>query len=163
MAKLIENKKPILIALIQWLLSTVLQIDRLFFTYYRLSKYMLATKALYLISLLIVWCFIFEARKNIKNGDFAWKRGFFVFKVYFSVMMLLLLVLWPGTWAWDDLGTLSAISYYEGWNAWQHVLTGVYQDVLLQILPFPGGDNSFTEFNYFFMRGICCHKIRNYI
>lgn len=139
MNELKERKKPILIAAMQWFITTILQIDRLFFTYDYESKYLVVTKMLYLIVLLSVWCFIFETGKKIKFGDEAWQRGFFIFKVYFCLMMLLLLLLWPGTWSWDDLGTLNAISTYESWNAWQHVLTGIYQDVLLQILPFPGG------------------------
>ena len=69
----------------------------------------------------------------------VWKRGFFVFKVYFSSMMLLLLILWPDTWSWDYLWTLYHISSYNSWDAWQHILTGLFQSVLLQILPFPGG------------------------
>lgn len=134
-----ENKKPIIVAIVQWFVTSCLQIDRLFFTYIYENKYFLTIKALYLVFLLIVWSFIFTAVKMIRTGNEIWKRGFFVFKVYFTCMMMLLLVLWPGTWAWDDIWTLNAISTYGQWHAWQHVLTGIYYDVLLQILPFPGG------------------------
>lgn len=58
---------------------------------------------------------------------------------YFAVTAVLLLLMWPGTWSWDDLYTLVNISAYENWDPWQHILTGAYQSVLLQVLPFPGG------------------------
>ena len=134
-----QKKSPIFIALIQWFITTVFQVDRLFFTYEYENKYFLGTKFLYLIFLLVSWCFIFEAVKKIKAGDQNWKRGFFVFKVYLFITMFFLLILWPGTWAWDDVFTLNGLSQYNQWYSWQHIITGAYQDVLLQILPFPGG------------------------
>lgn len=67
------------------------------------------------------------------------EKRFFHIQSLFFVNDVFLLIVWPGTWAWDDLNTLNKISTYEGWNPWQHILTGIYQDILLQILPFPGG------------------------
>ncbi|WWR19204.1 hypothetical protein V1226_22550 [Lachnospiraceae bacterium JLR.KK009] len=134
-----RNRIPILIASVQWFITTILQIDRLFFSYDGESKYLLATKALYFCFLVIIWCFGFDAYKKIKSGDGNYIRGFYIFRVYFAVVVVLMLVLWPGTWAWDDLWTLFYIAGYGEWRPWQHILTGAYQDVLLQILPFPGG------------------------
>ena len=134
-----RNKIPVMIASVQWFVTTALQINRLFFTYDTETNYLLITKVLYFCFLVIIWCFGFDSYKKIKSGDRSYKRGFYIFKVYFVCMMFLLLILWPGTWAWDDLRTLDVISGYEGWNPWQHTITGAYQDVLLEILPFPGG------------------------
>lgn len=140
-----ENKfiksisKPTLVAIIQWFITTVLQVDRLFFTYDHETRYTLLIKAVYFLFLLAVWHFIFTAKEKIKSGYELWQRGFFVFKVYFALLMLLLLILWPGTWSWDDLVTLEVIQSYTNLHAWHHFLTGLYIDVLLQVLPFPGG------------------------
>lgn len=134
-----ERTIPILIALIQWFITTILQVDRLFFMYDYWTKLFIETKIIYLIVLIVFWCFAFKAAEKIKTGDKDWTRGWFVFKVYLSVMMLFLLILWPGTWSWDDLATLDIISNYSSWNPWHHIITGAYMDVLLQILPFPGG------------------------
>ena len=134
-----RKKIPVLIASAQWFVTTILQIDRLFFSYDVESGYLLATKALYFCFLVIIWCFGFDAYKKIKSGDENYARGFYIFKVYFAVVMVLLLILWPGTWSLDDLRTLACISGYREWYPWQHIITGAYQDVLLQILPFPGG------------------------
>ena len=68
-----------------------------------------------------------------------WVRGFCIFKIYFLFCIVLLLILWPGTWSWDDLWMLDTVSKYTSWNPWQNVLTGIYFDLLLQVLPFPGG------------------------
>lgn len=132
-------KRPIVIALIQWFVTTVLQIDRLFFSYDTENVYMLGTKVMYLFFLLISWCFGYYALKKIKSKDEYYSRAFYIFKVYLTIILILLLILWPGIWSWDDLWTLDSIAGYESWHPWQHVFTGIYQNVLLQILPFPGG------------------------
>lgn len=134
-----EYRTPILWAMIQWFITTILQIDRLFFAYDNENKQLLIVKALYFSFLLVAWCLCYKVIKEIKAESPVYKRGLRIFITYLSILMMLLLFLWPGTWAWDDLGTITAISDYSGFNAWQHILSGIYQDVLLQVLPFPGG------------------------
>ena len=134
-----KNMVPLIIAFVQWLLTVVLQIDRAFFTYSELTKYYFIVKFLYLIFLITAWCFGFHAVNKIKSKDPNYRRGFRIFMVYFEIMMVLLIVLWPGTWGWDDLEVLNEISTYSHFYAWQNIITGIYQDVLLQLLPFPGG------------------------
>lgn len=134
-----KNKIPICIASIQWFVTTVFQVDRLFFSYDLDSKYLITTKILYFIALTVAWCFGAAVYRKLREGDAFYRRAFFVFKIYLGLMMALLVILWPGTWSYDDLWTLVAISGYDSWQPWQHTITGIYQDVLLQILPFPGG------------------------
>ncbi len=134
-----KNKIPTCIASIQWFVTTVFQVDRLFFSYDLDSKYLITTKILYYIVLLVGWCFGANVYRKLRAGDAFYQRAFFIFKSYLGLMMALLVILWPGTWSYDDLWTLIAVSSYEGWQPWQHTITGIYQDVLLQILPFPGG------------------------
>lgn len=134
-----ENKSPIVIALVQWFLTTVFQIDRLFFTYSKETKIYIGVKILYFIFLVIVWCFLFHVYRRTKERDEIYQRGVYFFSCYLIIVMALLLILWPGTWSWDDLWTLNSIQYYGKLMPTQHILTGLYQDVLLQILPFPGG------------------------
>lgn len=130
---------PTAIAAVQWLLTTILQVDRLFFSYDGIPIRMLMVKVLYFIFLLASWNFIFSVIRRVRSGDEKYKRGLFIFTFYLSIMMLLLLILWPGTWSGDALGGLLRISSYHSFFEWHHFITGVYQDVLLQILPFPGG------------------------
>ncbi len=133
-----KNKIPISIACGQWFLTTLFQIDRLFFQYEVENKVFYMIKVLYFITLVISWIFVFHVYHKIKEGDEAYKRGFWLFSRYLCFLMLVLLVLWPGTWSWDDSMDLLVEKQY-GWTAWQHILTGIYQEILLQILPFPGG------------------------
>jgi len=132
-------RKPLALALIHWFLSTVFQVDRLYFSYSSTTKYMVIVKGLYLLFLIAAWCFGFHAYGRIRERDAAYVRGAQVFAVHGVVMMLLTLFLWPGTWIWDDLSTLFAIEGYTTFHPWQHIITSIYQCVLLQVLPFPGG------------------------
>ena len=133
------NKRPVLIAIMQWFITTAFQVDRLFFSYSEETTKLIVVKGLYLFFLIVAWNFGFYAVGKIKSGDEQYNRGFHVFRVYLAINMCLMLILWPGTWAWDDLWHLNTISKYSSWNAWQHILTGIYDDILLQILPFPAG------------------------
>lgn len=139
MEKIKRNKCPIIIAMIQWFVTTVLQFDRAFFTYEQETKTFIVVKILYFFFLIIAWCFGLDVLKKIKAGNADYQRASRIFMAHFSILMILLLILWPGTWAWDDLGVLNGIRCYEGFYPWQHIITGIYQDVMLQILPFPGG------------------------
>ena len=132
-------KLPIIIALIQWFITTVFQFDRAIFTYEAETGKTLAVKLIYLLFLLAAWCFGFHVRDEIKNFNLAYQRGLQVFVVYFSFMMLILLFLWPGTWSWDDIAILRGILEYTSFVEWQHFLSGLYQAVLLQVIPHPGG------------------------
>ncbi len=133
-----ENKIPIMIALLQWFFTTVLQVDRFFFIYESETVVFVLTKILYFFALATIWVFIFNVVQKIKNGDKEYKRGFEVFSIYFSILMMFLCILWPGTWSWDDALSLLTERWYN-WTDWQHIFTGIFQMVLLQIMPFPGG------------------------
>lgn len=134
-----ENKFPIIIAVVQWFLTTLFQVDRHFFIYESETKYLLIVKILYFVFLLVSWCFIVHVCKKCKENNNTYIRGVRFFSIYLFAMMLILLVLWPGTWSWDDIGILLGIRQYSSFVGWQHVISGCYQAVLLQILPFPGG------------------------
>lgn len=130
---------PLKIAVIQWFITTVLQVDRAFFIYEYETKCFWIVKFFYFMFLVIAWSFGFNVYKQLKSENLEYKRGVQIFVIYFSIVMGMLLIVWPGTWSWDDLWTLDVIKHYSEFNAWQHIITGLYQDVMLQILPFPGG------------------------
>ena len=132
-------KKPIIIALFQWFLTTILQVDRLFFIYQSETRNMLIIKGAYLLFLIVTWCYIFFASGEIKAGNDLYCRGASVFVTYFVMEMLLFLILMPGTWGWDDLVILGVTRSYESLGAWQHILTVIFEDVFLQMFPFPAG------------------------
>lgn len=131
---------PVIGTVIQWILTTMLHIDKAFFIYgQEVRQYVVIVKVLYFLFLLVMWCFCAQVVRKVREKNQMYLRGLQFFLVYFSCTMLLLIILWPGTWAWDDLVTLRNIQHYNSFNPWQHILTGLYQDIMLQILPFPGG------------------------
>ncbi len=134
-----KNIIPISIAVILWVLSIIFKIDKLFFTYDHIEVCSIVSKIVALIMLLSAWIFVFFVIRRAKEKDEIYIRGVHIFIIYFSFILCFLFLIYPGTWAWDDLGTLNIISTYKSFHPWQHILTGIYQDALLQILPFPGG------------------------
>ena len=66
------------------------------------------------------------------------KINVFCAGVFFAIMMLIILLTWPGMWSWDDINTVNLCQRYE-LNAWQHFFTGVFQILCLQTLPFVAG------------------------
>ena len=130
---------PIVIAVMQWLIMTILQVDKFFFQYEGITKVYILVKIVYLGVLVVIWFWIFNVIKQIRIGNVKYKRAFQVFAFYMAIMIVFIVILWPGTWSWDDISVLNVLHWYSDLAAWQHVLTGLYIDVLLQILPFPGG------------------------
>lgn len=133
-----DYQRPIICAVIQWFLMTLFQWDRWYFNYTVENRYLIIAKILFLFTLLAIWIGIAYVSREYKKHNAIVMRGVFIFSMYFTILAILLLVLWPGTWYWDDIIVLFSIQQYHT-LPWQHVLTSVYQMVLLQILPFPGG------------------------
>ena len=130
---------PLVGASAQFFLTSILRIDNLFYEYSKITTYYVVVKILYYFFLMTVWCFGYDFYHNIRDGKEIYIRGRNIFVVYFSIVFLLLMIVWPGTWALDDIRGLDTIRRYESFYPWQHILTGLYQDILLQVLPFPGG------------------------
>ncbi len=130
---------PLVGASAQFFFTSILRIDNLFYEYSKITTYYVVVKILYYFFLMTVWCFGYDFYHNIKDGKEIYIRGRNIFVVYFSIVFLLLMIVWPGTWALDDIRGLDTIRRYESFYPWQHILTGLYQDILLQVLPFPGG------------------------
>lgn len=133
-----KHTKPLIIAFVQWFLTTVFQFDRLFYSYDTETALIYAVKVLFFLMLILIWEYIFFVKDKVATGDTIYKRGLHIFSFYCVIIMILLLILWPGTWAADDLNVLYCLEQYQ-WMPWQHILTSIYQMLLLQILPFPGG------------------------
>jgi len=135
---LFKYKFPILIASIQWLITTLLQLDKAMFQYEAITPKAVAVKICYFILLLSAWSYGFFVRSKIKEHNKSYERGIFVFAVYFILIMVTTVILWPGTWTWDDIGIMTGVLGYTSFMAWQHFLTGLLHAVLLQVFPHPG-------------------------
>lgn len=130
---------PCLCGIAHWCIVLFLHLSRLFFRIEERTPIFWIPKILLLLFLIAAWCFLFRVIRKLRSKDADYLRGAQIFAVYFPILMVLMLILWPGTFSWDDAITLNVISYYKSFFPRQHILTGIYQDVLLHLLPFPGG------------------------
>ena len=125
---------PTLLAIVHFGMNILFKIDKLFFDYPNINyTHMFFMKALSLIFLIFCWNFGFYVCKKIKDGDESFKRGLKFFLIHFTITTIVLLLVWPGLWAWDDVWVLTVDINYN-YQAWQHILTS-YRDLLfLQVL-----------------------------
>lgn len=138
MRSLKQYAVPSACAVIQWALWQIAGIGRGFLSYDTARPYVWLQKALFLCLLLSAWCFLFYIIREAKAGNKNVQRGLKVFSIYFLILLILLLILWPGTWYWDDIGVLSSAKDYDV-LPWQHVLSSFFQNIFLQLVPTPGG------------------------
>lgn len=134
------NKYAFFIACIHFFVSFFT--DRLIFTYSlwdfsdttAMIKTIIAwgSKAAFLLFLLVFWHFLFWF---IKKAD----RSFVKFTcIYFCLMCLLLLLVWPGIWRMDEFGILFA-ARSNSINFWQHYLTSIFYGLAMMLVPIPSG------------------------
>lgn len=125
-------------AFIHWFLLMILQTDRCFFIYRQENKVVLISKLLAFLLLEGIWIASVRLYKGWKEDCPRAKRFIHIWSGYALFVCLALLILWPGTWSWDDLWVLSNAQHYH-LMPWQHVLSSYEQIVLLQLFPTPGG------------------------
>ncbi len=133
-----DNMLPAIIAFSFSWITNILDMDKLFFDNDITVDHKIFIKILFLILSTIAWYFIFYVGREYKKGNPLFKRGVHLFAGYFGLMMILMLILWPGTWLWDDIVTLTHDFQYH-YQPWQHILTSIEHLLFLQILPFPAG------------------------
>lgn len=90
----------------------------------------ICVEILYLTILYIGIKNIINIVKNFKK----YKRFVIIFLIYFVINMILLLLVWPGVWRWDELHVALSLEYYV-FTGWQHVLTSLYYILALRFIP----------------------------
>jgi hypothetical protein len=105
--------------------------------YYRYSKYIIL-KSIVLIIIVCFWKFIYFLIDKIKKRDKKWIEISKIFIIYFSIMLIMLLLVWPGIWIWDEYSILESA---KGLTLvyWHCYLTSIYYILCLMIFPFPIG------------------------
>lgn len=78
--------------------------------------------------------------------------------VYFALMFILILLVWPGTWSWDDVLILVSDKDYK-LSPWQHFFSGLWHVICLQVLPFGTGVIIVQSFVAALIVGYCVSKI----
>lgn len=60
------------------------------------------------------------------------------FLIHAALLFALFIFIFPGCWAWDDIGVLRDAKDLR-FNGWQHFLTSLYMILCLYFIPSPGG------------------------
>lgn len=120
--------------------------DKLYFIYGNdLSFYLtlLNYKILLFIILFIFYYFLLKFIKYKKYKSVYFK----IFISYFIIMMLLLILVYPGVWRNDDLGILLYAKTFK-LESWHHILTSIIYILSLMIIPIPSGILVILNFIY---------------
>lgn len=89
-------------------------------------------KAAFLLFLILFWQFLFWF---VRKAD----RRFVKYTcIYYALMVVLLILTWPGVWRMDEFGIL-----FEARNIfpvfWQHYFTSIFYIMALMLIPIPSG------------------------
>lgn len=129
---------PVVLALLHWMLSIYYIFGASLLTPERITRSFIFMNVILIILMTIIYKYVFFVYRQYKLGLPKYKRGVHVFLTCLSIFTLLLIILWPGTWAWDDIYVVnSARGFFI--SAWQHVLSSIFHILCLQCLPFPAG------------------------
>ncbi|WP_099466978.1 hypothetical protein [Konateibacter massiliensis] len=140
------NKTALLIAVLHWMISFAT--DRFVFTYQlfdfsntvALAKAGLAwgAKLAFLVLLLVLWQLIWYHAAKVRAGDRE-LRGYWKYTgIYFCVMLLFFVLLFPGLWRLDEFGILRNAANILP-HFWQGYLTSVFYIFALMLVPNPAG------------------------
>ena len=132
---------PASLAFICCFVSDILNINSLFFDFsnkYFHKENIILIKILYFCFLFVFFGFNFFLYKKIKEKNVLYKRGIKIFLIYFSLIFMILLSIWPGFWTYDDMCILCS-DFELRLNSWHHILTSLFHFTFLQLLPFPAG------------------------
>lgn len=143
----IKCSKPLLmIAFLHWLLTFAT--DRFFFEYSLfsfgnskeciLSLYNWAVKAVFLILLVAGWQLLGKTVEKYKNKEKIARERLFYAGIYFLLMMILLLLVYPGAWRMDEFGILRDAKTLMP-TFWQGYLTSYFYIFSLMLIPVPAG------------------------
>lgn len=125
------SKKAMIVAFIHWYITFFL--EKNFFVTSTLEKPFVAIAKLLVI--VCFWQIAFYMVKRYKTEP-EYCRYIHFAGAYFIFSMVVLLLIWPGNWVWDDLFVLKDTKYLSIFG-WQHALTGIFYFIAIFIYPSP--------------------------
>ena len=132
--KIIDIRAFIYVFLI-WLNLNISGIQNIFFSKGNITT-IIIIKILHLIFLYAIFCKLHSlfSQRNIPKV----KNEIIISTIYLFILVVLLILVWPGTWSSDDISVLrNAESYVL--TPWQHFFSGLFQILCLQPIPIPAG------------------------
>ena len=137
--ELLERKKQIIISIV---FATVCFLASFFtekIVFVKDIKHLLiyiCLKVAYYFVLVVIWYFIVSFVIQIKRGNLFYRRWAIIFASFFVIFSIVMLLIWPGNWVWDEKQVLEHAVQYES-IAWQHFLTSFFYILSMMLFPFP--------------------------
>ena len=132
---ILNRKKIFLYAFILWTILNLSGIQNGIFKEVQGSR-VVVSKLCHLIFLYVLFYAI--ATLFYRRKEKYYKSAIIISGIYFFITMTGLLLLWPGTWSWDDVFVLNSAQWW-GFSPWQHFFSGLFHILCLQTLPFSAG------------------------
>lgn len=124
---------PALVAVIHWV--TTFFTDQLYFDYASTKlSVLIFSKASFLVILLVFWCALFHLIRACRQKNPLAQKVVLYTAIYGGIMLVFLLIFWPGNWAADDL-TIALMARTMQLDAWHQILSSFWCIYALMFLP----------------------------
>jgi len=91
-------------------------------------------KCLFAITFFGMCTFVASFYRKVKQGDTTYRRWLKYSLIYFAIMLIVFLLIYPGHWVWDELNILNSVQH-NNFDAWQHYFTDVFYAFSLFLIP----------------------------
>ena len=143
------------IVLIHSLIS--LWTDKLIFSYNPISFRYSFFKIIFLICVFAFWKLIFYVISSIKNNVII-QRQVIYFLIYAGIMLILMILIWPGVWRNDEFYILNAAKELR-FLGWYHAISSMTYIMSLMFMPFAAG---IVIVQLLLISGICSYIISKF-
>lgn len=96
----------------------------------------ITTLVCFILFIFTIWNIVINIIQKLYKKDISTKKYLKHFGIYFIIMMIFLLLMWPGHWVWDEIFIIDNTSNCNVFQ-WQSVITQIYYGVILLIIPHP--------------------------
>lgn len=130
-----SNIKIFLYAFITWLSLNISGIQKIYFSN-DMTLTTIVIKVLHFIFIYVILKKIYMLYIERKNPKV--KNEIIISLIFFCILFLILLCIWPGAWSNDDITILKNAQIYD-LTPWHHFFSGLFQVLCLQTIPIPAG------------------------
>lgn len=99
-----------------------------------LYKLSVLLKISFWIILTLVIYLVIQFIQRVRSGDIFFKRWLLYFSIYLSILVAVLLLIYPGHWVWDEFNILEVVKTYTPY-AWQNYFTNIFYTFCLFLFP----------------------------
>lgn len=129
------NKTVFIYTFVVWSILNVFGIQNMYFY----GGHILTTIIIKALHMLFLYTIILKIHSLYKKRlESKVKNEIILALIYFTILIVLLLLVWPGTWSWDDIEILKNASFLN-LTPWHHFFSGLFQVLCLQTIPIPSG------------------------